>query len=220
MIRLSVGAEGPGRTASPSARRRNFALGIVGVILLALAFVITRAMINPQQQRPSSSGTVPAPAATRHLSPSVESAVQAVNTFSAFTLEQSATNGRDFNLAYAADGLRLLAAVLDAFIVRDSLVMDVGATTNRMRAEADSIERASESTNAATPTRAAFITAAEIVTIVQRKNYPHLGQAVARLQDAARAIRVNRPLREQSAEIEVFFQRASDALQGMTAVPS
>jgi hypothetical protein len=40
------------------------------------------------------------------------------------------------------------------------------------------------------------------------------------LQDAARAIRGYRPLHEQSAEIESFFQRASDALQGMTAVTS
>jgi hypothetical protein len=98
--------------------------------------------------------------------------------------------------------------------------MDVDATTNQMRAEANRIERPSELTNSVSPARAAFIAAAEIVTIVQRKHYPHLGQAVARLQDAARAIRVNRPLREQSAEIESFFQRASDALQGMTAVTS
>jgi hypothetical protein len=219
VIRLPIGAEGREGVASQSARRRNFALGIVGVILLALAFGITR-VVNNRQRRPSSSDAVPTPAATLHLSPSVESAVQAVNTLSVFTLEQSATTGPDFNLTYAADGLRLLAAVLDAFIVRDSLVMDVDATTNQMRTEADRIERASEFTNAVTPTRAAFIAAAEIVTIVQRKNYPHLGQAVARLQDAARAIRENRPLREQSAEIEFFFQRASDALQGMTAVTS
>jgi hypothetical protein len=219
VIRLSVAAEDRGKAASQSARRRNVVLGIVGVILMALAFVITRAVIN-SQRRPSASHSVPAPAATPHLAPSVESAVQAVNTFSAFTLEQSATNGPDFNDTYVADGLRLLAAVLDAFIVRDSLVMDVDATTNQMRAEANRIERPSELTNSVSPARAAFIAAAEIVTIVQRKHYPHLGQAVARLQDAARAIRVNRPLREQSAEIESIFQRASDALQGMTAVTS
>ena len=89
-----------------------------------------------------------------------------------------------------------------------------------MRAEADRLERAAGLTSRAMPTRAAFIAAAEIVTVVQRKNYPHLEQATARLRDAARSIRLNRPLREQSAEIESFFQRASDAVQGMTAVTS
>lgn len=196
------------------------ALGIVAVILLALVFAMAQAVINPLR-RPSSSEAVPALAATLDLSQPAEPIAQAVNTFSAFTLEQSATRGPDFNDKYAADGLRLLAAVIDAFIVHDSLVRNVqAATSSHMRAEADRIERASESQSSVTPNRAAFMAAAEIVTVVQRKNYPHLAQAIRRLRDAARSVRLNRPLREQSAEIESFFQRASDAVQGMTRVRS
>ena len=219
VIRLAVGSASRA-SGSQSLRKRNFALGIVAVILLALVFVLVRVVINPQRH-PRASEALPAPAAAPDPSQPVAPVVRAVNMFSAFTLEQSATPGPDFDARYAADGLRLFAAVIDAFIVRDSLVREVQATTsNKMRAEADRIERTSTLTDSVSPTRAAFIAAAEIVTIVQRKNYAHLEQATTRLRDAARAIRLNRPLREQRDEIESFFQRASDAVQGMTAVPS
>jgi flagellar basal body-associated protein FliL len=204
--------------ASQSARRRNIALAIVGLFLLAVVFAIARATIYPER-RTSSIGTARSPAAALDPSQPAEPVVQAVNAFSAFTLEQSATRGADANDTYASDGLRLLATVVDALIVRDSLVRDIHATAlQQMRAEADRLERSAGSTHAMTTTRAAFISAAAAVTVVQRRKYPHLEQATTRLREAARSIRLNRPLRQQSAEVEAFFQRASDAVQGMAAV--
>lgn len=209
-----------GANASQSARRRFIALAIVGVLLFAVAFAAVRTMIHPKQT-PRSNDTAETQVTSANLAHAAEPVVHAVNAFAAFTLEQAAARGNEFNDSYATEGLRLLAAVVDALMLRDSLVRDGDASTpSQMRAEADRLERAAGLTSPAMPTRAAFIAAAEIVTVVQRKNYPHLEQATARLRDAARSIRLNRPLREQSAEIESFFQRASDAVQGMTAVTS
>lgn len=219
MIKLTIGARERAGVSQP-ARRRVLALAILGVILLAIVVVIARVVISPRWSA-NSSAAARSPAAARVPSEPVEPVVQAVNAFSAFTLEQSARRGPDFNDEYPAEGLRLFAGVIDAFMVRDSLVRDVqAATSNQMRAEADRLERAFGVTSSVTPNRATFMAAAEIVTVVQRMHYPHLEQATTRLRDAARAIRPNRPLREQSAEIESFFQRASDAVQGMTAETS
>jgi hypothetical protein len=196
------------------------ALAIVGVMLFAVAFAAVRTMMHLEQPASSNDAAEP-PVTSANLAHVAEPVVHAVNAFAAFTLEQSAARGHDFNDTYVTEGLRLLAAVVDALMLRDSLVRDGDdSTPSQMRAEADRLERAAVLTSPVMPTRAAFIAAAEIVTQVQRKNYPHLERATARLRDAARSIRLNRPLREQSVEIESFFQRASDAVQGMTAVTS
>lgn len=205
-------------TASPLARTRIVALAIVLVTLLATTFAFVRAVIFPERRATSRDG-VQSLSASLDSSPTLEPVVHAVNALSAFTLEQSATRGPDFNDQYAIDGLRLLATAVHALIVRDSLVRDVHATVlQQIRAEADRLDRNAGSASPMTTTRAAFISAAAVVTTVQRRKYPHLEHATAKLRDAARSIRLNRPLRQQSAEVEAFFERASDAVQGMAAV--
>jgi hypothetical protein len=205
------------RSWSAAARTRVIAVAIVVLALLVATYAFLRTVFFPERQASSND-------AMHSLAASADSStrdpvVQAVTALSVFTLEQSATRGTVFNDKYVSEGLRLLAAVVDALIVRDSLVMHLHETAlPEMLAEAARLERHSDSTSPVATTRAAFMAAAALVTVVQHRNYPHLERATARLQDAARAIRLNRPLRQQSTEIEAFFQRASDAVQGMTAV--
>lgn len=203
---------------SPADRARILAVGIVLVSLLAASYAFVRAVMFPEPRASSSDDALPL-VANVDSSPTVSSVALAANALSAFTLEQSATPGTDVNDKYVTEGLRLLAAVVGALIVRDSLVSDVHvAALQEMLAEAERLERSTESTILMTTTRAAFVSAAELVTVLQRRKHPHLAQATTRLRDAARAIRLNRPLRQQSVEVEVFFLRASDAVQGMATV--
>jgi hypothetical protein len=199
-----------------SARTRVIAVAIVVLALLGATYAFLRTVFFPERQASSNDAVHSAASAD---SSTRDPVVHAVNALAAFTLEQSATRGTAFNDKYVTEGLRLLAAVVDALIVRDSLVRNVHATApQQMLAEADRLERNPGSASPMTTTRGAFMSAAAMVTTVQRGKYPHLEHATARLRDAARSIRLNRPLRQQSAEVEAFFQRASDAVQGMTAV--
>ena len=203
-------------TAAASARTRLIAMAIVGSALAVATYVVLKSPLS--REAPANSTD-----ATHSLTASADSSardpvVQAVTALSVFTLEQSATRGAAFNDAYVSEGLRLLAAVLHALIVRDSLVMHVHQPAlQKMLAEANRIERNPDSTSTISTTRAAFMAAAAAVTVVQHSNYPHLKHATARLGDAARSIRPNRPLRQQSVEVEAFFQRASDAVLGMAS---
>ncbi|MGH7710333.1 MAG: hypothetical protein ACREOG_03565, partial [Gemmatimonadaceae bacterium] len=222
-MRLVTGDSGTDPSAatnpSPFTRRRLIA-GLAALILLVFIVALLRAAFRPERESRVDELML-APAVAPNAPTNVDAVTRAVNAFAAFTLEESATRGTEFNVAYVSDGLRLFATVVEAFMTRDSLVRGThAAAPRRMRAEAERLVGGRGAGRPTTATLAAFISAAEAVAVVQRRKFPHLEQAISGLRDAARSIRPNRPLPEQRAEVEAFFLRASDAVQGMMTVPS
>ena len=196
------------RTRSPSPR---YSLVVVTVALAVILFVLAVGRIDED-------GDVGRVAPTdKTLIDSL--VVLAVNDFGAFVAAQSGARDERLEPANAAEGIRHLADVLDALLLRvppDST--DYGRTSAALREDADLLLRAAAPAGEARIARGAFMLAADAVSAIQRDHYGHLERASAETTDAAHAIRVDTSLTTQRHAVQHFFERAYDVLRAMSGV--
>jgi hypothetical protein len=126
----------------------------------------------------------------------------AVSQFTTFIATTDATRDETGQHAYTAEGLRRLAAAIDG----SRLGAAAGARTSFIRAMGDSLQLTTPGNDRHSEmTRVAFDSAAAALS--------GMGAAGAALQGHARAVRPERHLQAQKAEIQRFFESARDALQ-------
>jgi hypothetical protein len=106
---------------------------------------------------------------------------------------------------YAADGIRKLAAALDALAKQDSDFAGPQAA-GEFRSMADSLQRDPASTEHADIVRSVFVSTATIMSTVDESD----GMSLRRL---AESIDPGRPLLDQRDTVQSFFRRSAEAIQ-------
>lgn len=195
-----------------SRRKPSRSLAIVLLTLLALILIAGLA-VNPGRGESSARATVPPADSLRATEPLPGAPVA---SFAAFVAERGdgAESIRDH--AYAAHGLRKLADALDAVAARDTTtVRDARVQSATLRILVDSLERYPEARNRSDVVRRAFVGTARTLTTLERSHYPHLERAAEEVRVAAWAMTAGRPLEEQGAAVDRFFDRASDLMRAM-----
>ena len=143
------------------------------------------------------------------------SVVDAVRALVAFTFRdvsgRTSSDGR-----YVAEGLRHLAASIDALARRDTagaLHAQVATALGRAAAE---LEQESDDHVQSSIARAAFLSAAGSIAALQEHRFPHLSDTGADVWRAASRLRANELLAAQWMLVDEFFAVTSDALVAMT----
>jgi len=117
--------------------------------------------------------------------------------------------GHDFT----ADGIRKLAAAIDDAARSDTVAnAALAPQLADLRQRADSLQRNPDATSHALHTREAFLIAASLIQNLQERRAPDRAADANAVWAAARRIDARRPLLEQSADVERFFERAATAL--------
>jgi len=123
---------------------------------------------------------------------------------------------------YTAEGLRQLAAALDA-VSRTQAPPSSAADASRhiaaMREWADAMQRDPKSLQHADHARAAFVSAAHAMEILGADR-PGGDQAVQAVRESAEGIDAQRPMLEQVSQIETFFDRSAQALRTLSQAPA
>lgn len=140
----------------------------------------------------------------------------AVQSFIKFDRDQRALAGADTTHEYTADGLRRLAVALGAINERDAahsstLRPRLTALLNR----ANELEKNPGSMRHADYTRAAFLDAASVMSMLQQQSFPTLQNDVAQVKQAATSIQPNMPLLQQKGAVQKFFDSSADAVSAM-----
>ena len=195
-----------------SRRKPSRSLAIVLIALLALVLVAGLAVGPDRGQSADVARTRPADSMlAEDPLPGAP-----VASFAAFVAERGdgAESVRDY--AYAAHGLRKLADALDAVAASETTsVAAARAQSTTLRILVDSLERHPRAPNHADVVRKAFVGTARTLTTLERRHYPHLERAAEEVRVAAWAMTAGRPLEEQGAAVDRFFDRASDLMRAM-----
>ena len=147
-----------------------------------------------------------------------EAAPAAINDFLRYIGENRAAPAADSTHSYEAEGMRLLAAALDALADRDTVGgVSLDARIAALRNRADALQRNWRSTEHARYTREAFDSAAALVEGMQQQRFANMANEAAELRQAASAVTPDRLLLEQTAEVQRFFQSAAAAVRAMTS---
>jgi hypothetical protein len=116
---------------------------------------------------------------------------------------------------YTAEGVRRLAAAIGELSQRNAGTT-LNAELDAVRAQADSLQRNPSSTEHARYARESFRAAAALMRTVQQQHYPNAEDQVAQVRRAAEELRVDRPLLDQAANVQRFFDQSAAALRTMS----
>ena len=115
-----------------------------------------------------------------------------------------------------ADSLRKLAAAIEAVAPSGTVAgMDVGLRADEIRQRADSLQRDPSSLTHARQTREAFLLAATVLQQVQEARYPDMTDETRQVMDAAKGLKADADLLDQTPQVRQFFTSAATALRGM-----
>jgi hypothetical protein len=118
---------------------------------------------------------------------------------------------------YTADGIRRLAAAIGAIAIGDTVAGHaLESQLAELRQRADALQRDPSANTHALATREAFLIAAGMLEGIQQRRFPELASEATAVRRAAEATQAKRPLLEQKAEVQQFFDEASGILRGMT----
>jgi hypothetical protein len=183
---------------------------LIGIVALALLVWWTQGRNNgtPQFGVASADSTL-----VRDSSAAMNSG--AVNDFVRFAeTDPQATVSHE----YTAEGLRKLAAGLDAVAASGSIDgVDVKLRANEVRERADSLERDPMTLTHARQTREAFLLAASVLQQVQETRFEEMADQSRQVMDAAKDLEADEPLLSQTPKVRKFFSSAATALRGMTS---
>lgn len=152
--------------------------------------------------------------------PVAATATAPVTAFLRFVDAQRADSAGDAG-ALAVDGLRLLAAAIEAVAPPDTLAAAEGmpARVATLRARADSMARDSLPVDRSRQAGAAFALASAMLQTLQDRGRPALTDRGAEVRQAAAALRADHPLADQAELVRRFFDRAAAVLRGLDATP-
>lgn len=198
-------------------------LGIVGAIVLVW-IVLGMNGNEPDAVNTGATASAPPAPASPDVAPTSGSGTAPPADVAAFLTFTEASAGSPVGPSheYAADGIRRLSRALNAIIEEQTVGdTDVSDQFARFQAAADRIQSDPEGMRHADRVRAVFTSAAELMTALQRARRPNakdLQEQIALARSAAQRVEANRPLLDQTAAVETFFDRAADAIRTMTAM--
>lgn len=125
---------------------------------------------------------------------------------------------------YAADGIRRLTQALKVVIEKESVAgAPVRERFGAFQAKADRIQADPSATTHAGQVRDVFTEAGALMSEVQQDRWPDrtaLETDIAEVRSAGAAIDAARPLLDQTAGLEAYFDRAADAVKMMAEAPA
>jgi hypothetical protein len=140
----------------------------------------------------------------------------AMQDFIQFADDRAAANAGQAH-DYAADGLRRLAAAIEALLAERRVEgLDASQRTAEIRQRADSIQRDPAARDHAGQVREAFMLAGGALRQIQEQRFSGVREPVREVNDAAGRIAADRPLLDQRDAMQNFFSRAANALRGMS----
>ncbi len=143
-----------------------------------------------------------------------------VENFVEYVNENNARQEASLDHEYTADGINRLARALDDLADRANVDGDdFDARKDRLKEQADAIQKDPHSLQHANIIRDAFTSAADMMETIQRQAYPDHGNQVSQVRQAANNINPNQQTLNQKQQIESFFERSSQALQAMSTAP-
>lgn len=205
------------------------ALALIAILILAVAWlraprhtsIDSPTALAPASRDVDANGVMPPSSADSTTdataSASSESAPGSAALQSYLAFAQSAA---DMDLAhdYTSNGLRRLAAALEAF--PQAKTSSVRSRIDALRAQADRLQRDPASLRHADVARSAFVDAADILSgMVAGDQMPvdrDAGVVTSAPRRAAESIRADRPLTEQGAQVEAFFEASATALRALS----
>jgi hypothetical protein len=191
-------------------QRRSIGPGVFGAI--AVGLVIIGALVWLLFRGGNRADQPPAPPAVTAL----VTAPEAVTEFENSVRDKRAEQEMAKDHAFTSNGLRKLAAALESLCDRDGVrSAEIGQQLAQIRKHADSIQADPHDTSHAESIRAAFNTAADLMTTLQQRHYPGLATQVAQVRRAAEAIDPAQLTLAQKAEVGAFFAQASELLRTM-----
>jgi hypothetical protein len=204
----------------------NWLWWVLGLLLVGLvAFLLADALGDDEEV--AFEDEVVAPVATEPLPETAPPAIEqpmtpaAVQQFIATCAErQPSEMGLDHQ--YTSNCVRDLLAALGAAVPANQVealgltgeMEDAREAAQNLAASEQDVTRHSEMT------RNAFISIAEVVDHIQDESFPALETNADQLDEAADAIAADTDLLEQRTEVQTFFARAGELLQGMSMAPA
>ena len=141
----------------------------------------------------------------------------AVGSFVAYVDERRAREAAGLDHQYTAEGLRRLADALEDLTRRHQAGgTEIHPRIDGIRQRADSLQRDPQSREHARLTREGFVAAAEVMRDLQQQRFPNVADQVEQVRRAAMNVRADQELLQQNAQVQQFFDRASDAVQQMS----
>jgi hypothetical protein len=136
-----------------------------------------------------------------------------VNEYLTFVSQSRVEPGLEHN--YTAAGVRKLTAALAA-LTRDDA--DLRDELESLRQQADALQADSRALTHSEHARDIFTSAAALMTQIQQKRAADAAAVrdqIGKVRDAAVAVREDRRLLDQKAEVERFFQTAAEAVSAL-----
>ena len=124
---------------------------------------------------------------------------------------------------YAADGIRRLTQAMNAIAQQPVAESAIREQLAGFRDKADRIQADPKATGHADQVRDVFTSASDLMSAVQKNRWPDsadLRSQIAEIRAAGTAIDPDRPLLDQTAKLDAFFDRAAGALRAMSAKTS
>lgn len=199
-------------------------LWILGLVAAAVVVMVLANTWNDHDPDAIATGPVAAvpPPDTAPTTGVREPAPAAVAAFLAFTDGPAAAAGSPAGPAheYAADGIRRLTQALRAVIEprndgRDAVRDQFAA----FQAKADRIQADPQAMQHAEQVRDVFMSAADLMSAAQTDRWPQaaeLREQIVEVRSAGGAMNAERPLLDQTAVVERFFDRAAVVVRTMS----
>jgi hypothetical protein len=137
--------------------------------------------------------------------------------FAAYVVERGEGRPPDANYANIADGIDKLTAVLIDLVSHQNVdSRHVWDRIDQLAVNAELLQDSPFRARRARVAREAFTAATDVMAAIQAWQYPHLDRAMGEVRDAARNIRLDQPLHEQTDTVQRFFERSHDLLRAMS----
>lgn len=192
------------------------------LLALAAALILWWFLSQRNESRTASqvSGGIVAPAASTDTTAAMEAGARsaAVTEF-VLHAERNANGTMGTDHRYTAEGLRKLAAALEEINAGATATAAGGGELSSqlaiLRQQADSLERAPQSTEHARLAREGMTTGARALQMVQQQRAPNAADHVSRANQSAQAVQPGPKLLEQRQPVKEFFDHAAAAVRAI-----
>lgn len=143
-----------------------------------------------------------------------DSAPPAAGAFLRWSEEAGADTTMSLDHQYTVTGIRHLTDALQA-IAGSAQAAAVGEELRLLRSRADTLQQNPESTRHADRVRVMFRSLSGLMAAMQQERFPDMADEVKAVNDAAEAVRADRLLLDQRAQVKDFFDRSAVVVRQM-----
>jgi hypothetical protein len=179
---------------------------ILGILVIIAAIVLLGREDTPQEAEetvaPVTNGTTQVP--------------EQISEYVAYVQQADPSEEMGIHHEYTAEGLRKLASALDALVSETNTEnVEITDQKNRIEEAANYIQQEPYAGTHADTIKAAFVVAAQVISTVQRQNFPNLSTEAQNLSSTARNIDPQTLTLEQKEGVQEFFDQSASTLDAM-----